>query len=364
MTRPSSSRLFAVKLRAAAFFTAIVVVSRALAADTAPADAASQKRDAEKLPAAAPQRNLPTNQFFKATAEEMDRAMRADSATTQKEPLQFSKGNGVRLLMTGHSWVAPGRRTLLEIAAAAGFDGHHQRAHLSGGGTGSANSIWLTEFGKFPGKHATPVLLPAIATGQWDVMTWGGYYGDTVECFGQWIDVCLRHNPAMKFAVQDGWPTYRSSRGGEPADAIRKSIDEQQERIQHDIIQKTAAAIEAAYPGKVHVIPAGAAVVEMLHHYLAGELPGFDCISEHLGGKRGIYRDGGHLSVTSGMEYLVGYLYYGMLYRQSPERIADFHPRGVDPVVDRHMRRAAWNAIIHSPLSGITDKEGKGVADP
>jgi hypothetical protein len=64
------------------------------------------------------------------------------------------------------------------------------------------------------------------------------------------------------------------------------------------------------------------------------------------------------------MEYLVGYLYFGMLYRQSPERIANFQPKGVDPEVNRLMRRAAWNAIIHSPLSGITDAHGKGVADP
>ncbi len=81
------------------------------------------------------------NAIFKATAEELDRAMQADTAANQKEPLQFPRGNGVRMVSTGHSWVAPGLRTLPQIVAAAGLDGHHIRSHTSGGGTGSANSI-------------------------------------------------------------------------------------------------------------------------------------------------------------------------------------------------------------------------------
>jgi len=122
-------------------------------------------------------------------------------------------------------------------------------------------------------------------------------------------------------------------------------------------------ALNARYSRKVHIIPAGAAMVEMLHHYFAGRLSGFDCVAEYLGGKCGFYRDDNHLSHTSGMEQLLGYLYFGMLYRQSPEHIANYHPRGVDPTVDLLMRRAAWHAITHSSFSGITDKTSKGVAD-
>lgn len=313
---------------------------------------------ASTLPAA--EKPLP---FFKPTVEELERAMGGGSSTGQKEGLQFPKGNGVRLLMTGHSWVEPGRKTLPAMAAAAGYTGHHQRAHISGGGTGSANSIWLTEFGRFPNKPATPVLLPAIATGQWDVMSWGAFYDDTPECFTQWMEVCLKHNPGMTFLVQDGWPVYRTKTPAATKESILQNLDEQHDRVQRELIQKFHAGLEAKYPGKVHVIPAGAAVVEMIRHQLAGELPGFDCISEHLGGSRGVYRDGGHLSTTSGMEQLVGYLYFGMLYRQSPERLTNYHPNGVDPTVDRLMRQAAWKAITHSPFSGITDRDGKGVAD-
>jgi len=74
----------------------------------------------------------------------------------------------------GSNWVAPGRTSLLKIAEGAGLDGHQQRHHSGGGATGSANAIWLKELGKWKeGVEADPILIPAIATGEWDVMTWG-----------------------------------------------------------------------------------------------------------------------------------------------------------------------------------------------
>ncbi|MDB6139681.1 MAG: signal peptide protein [Verrucomicrobiaceae bacterium] len=305
----------------------------------------------------------PSSPAFLATAEEMDRAMHADSAAKQSEPLQFPKGNGLRILMTGHSFVAPAVRTLPMIAAAAGFDGHHQRSHNSGGSTGSATSIWLTEFGKFKGKPATPILLPALATGQWDVMTWGAYYHDTAESYAPWIDACLAKNPAMRFLIQDGWPMY--PREADDADhvLIQAVIDAELDLGRAHLFQPLYDGLNLRYPGKVHLLPVAPAVVEMIRHYFAGELPGFDCLSEHLGGRCGIYRDGGHLSRSGGMDQIVGYVYYGVLYRQSPERVPAYKPEGVDPTVDRLMRKAAWKAVIHDPLSSITDKGGSGIAD-
>jgi hypothetical protein len=254
-------------------------------------------------------------------------------------------------------------RSLPLLAAAAGFDGHHQRAHTSGGSTGSANSIWLTEFGKFKDKPAAPILLRAIATGQWDVMSWGAYYNDRPEFYSQWIDVCLTKNKDMTFLIQDGWPLYPRNLAMPTPQAVLTAVQADLAKGQDLLFRMLYDDLNKSYPGKVHIIPAAPAVIEMLGHYVAGELPGLDCISEHLGGKCGIYRDGGHLSSASGMDQIVGYVYFGMLYRQSPEQIKGYQAKGVDPVVDGFMRKAAWNAIIHSPFSGITDKEGRGVAD-
>jgi hypothetical protein len=93
-------------------------------------------------------------------------------------------------------------KTIGPIALAANFDGHHLLSHLNGGGKGSARSIWAAEHGlDYPGRpegaQKRTILLPAIETGQWDVMTWGAYTWDKPEDYTNWIDVCLKVNPGM-----------------------------------------------------------------------------------------------------------------------------------------------------------------------
>jgi hypothetical protein len=300
---------------------------------------------------------------FKLTAAELDRLMQADTAKGSKEPLSFPKGNGLRILMTGHSWVAPARISLPKIAAAAGLDGHHQRTHTSGGMSGSAQSIWLSEIGKFNGQPAKTILLPAIATGQWDVMTWGAFYGDKPEHYERWIDLCLKYNPKMVFYIQDGWPVYSAEMEKLSTEEKLKAIDSQAAEIQATLSKSLYEALNAKYPGKVHVLPCGDAVLRMLHLYFQKQLPDFDCVSENLGGKKGIYRDGGHLSTNSGMGQLAGYVYYATLYKRSPELIEGGRPEGVSDGIDRIMRKVAWLSVINSPYSGVTDKNGDGIAD-
>jgi hypothetical protein len=122
--------------------------------------------------------------------------------------------------------------------------------------------------------------------------------------------------------------------------------------------------MEKSYPRKFRIIPAGAAVVDLIGRHLDGKVPDFDCIDEKTnGGKKGVYRDGGHLSRTSGTEWLVGYVYYGMLYRRSPQLIENFEPDGVPARLDATLRDVAWKAVTSSPFSRIKDEDGDGVAD-
>ena len=297
------------------------------------------------------------------SAEEIKAVIEAGRKSNGDGPLQFEKGDGVRVVMTGHSWVAPGRRTLPLIAEAAGRTGHQQRWHMSGGPTGAANAIWLKEFGKWSDAPPNPVLLPAIATGQWDVMTWGSYYEDKPEFYTQWIDLCLEYNPNMEFCIQDGWPRFDPNWKTEPKEKILQAVDARNAELQGLYLQRFEQ-FGKKYPGKVRVIPTGPAVVDLIHRYHDGQIPEFDCVDEKSqGGKKGVYRDGGHLSRNSGTEWLVGYLYYGMLYRKSPEAIEGFTPDGVPERLDRTLREIAWKAITTSPISGIVDKDGDGVAD-
>lgn len=313
-----------------------------------------------QTPVAAPQQT----RAMRKTAGAMDTDMQQANAAQRALPLSYPKGNGLRVLIMGHSWVAPGRLTLPVIAKAAGFTGHEQRSHTRGGVWGTANAIWLNEHGQGNVEPKDVLLLPAIATGQWDVMTWGSYYSDKPSDYTQWIDLCLKSNPKMVFYIQDGWPTERMGAHGDTPAALIASLRQVYATGITPSMQGLEQALNARYPGKVHIIPVGAAVVEMLGDYLAGQLTGFDCIAQVKGGTKGIYGpDSYHLSRTSGINYLAGYCYYAELYRRSPESIPNFCPKGVDPKVDHLMRVAAWHAVTQSPLSGLTDHDHNGVAD-
>lgn len=303
--------------------------------------------------------------LFKPTEEDLATAINFGTANNNMGPLQIKKGNGLRVVMTGHSWVAPGRNTLLRIATGAGLDGHRQRHHTGGGPTGSANAIWLKEFGKWKeGEPPKPILIPAIVTGQWDVMTWGSYYEDKPEYYHQWIDLCLKHNPGMTFCIQDGWPRFLPEyKTREPAEILEK-MTAQWKEFQNEMYRPGFEALDEKYPGKIRIIPASYAVVDLIGQFYEGKLPHLDCVDEKTnGGKNGIYRDGGHLSKTSGIEHLVGYLYYGMLYGKSPALIETYIPANIPLAFDRKMRVAAWKAIVTSPFAGVDDEDGDGIAD-
>ena len=268
-------------------------------------------------------------------------------ANNNTGPLQFEKGDGIRLLMAGHSWVRPGERALPGIVKAAGVSGHHQRAHMGGGGTGSANSIWLKEFGEYDSNPPRPILLPALATGEWDAMSWGPYYQDIPEFYSQWIELCLRYNPDMKFYIQEPWPRLDHVKG----DVATMDSEELLDFLRNDFaewkaeFQRLADQLNRKYDDKVQFIPVGTAVFDLIEGYYAGKIPEFDCLDERIfGGKRGIYRDGSHLA-RSGTDLIVGYTYYSTLYGKSTEGIEGIRPEGVPTGLDLALRQAAWKAV-------------------
>ena len=287
------------------------------------------------------------------------RARQQGQKPAAKGPLSFPKGNGLRIVSTGHSWVGPALRTLPSIARAAGLDGHRQRAHTSGGGSGSANSIWLAETGQ--SKRPKSVLHPAIATGKWDVMTWGAYYGDLPLHYTQWIDLCLKANPDMVFYIQDGWLAIH--RQYKTEDEVILDVLLARQKATNGRFKTLLDALNAKYPGKIRLIPVGDSLCEMLKLYYAGNLPGIEGLSKHLCGKEyTIWRDGGHLGKL--MDWWEGYVYYAALYKKSPALIdARFPPTEYNAELDKRMRECAWRAVVSNPCSGVTDGNGNGIGD-
>jgi len=284
--------------------------------------------------------------------------------------------NALRIVGTGHSFMAPGYRTFPEICRAAGFE-QPLRTHTGGGMTGSVRYKWEQENGifEFAGKPQ-PKLLAAIATGAWDAMMWGPYYADRPEYYACWIDFCLKYNPKMEFFLSDAWPSLRQlSFLPKNEDELSAETFVRLGQAKQVSTEKLIAALDRKYAGKVHIIPTSDAMVLAVQAYYEGKLPGIEGVNRWLGGKTySIWRDQlGHLG--PGFERLEGYVFYATIYRRSPaliegdipfKHLVDKKLGKLDPPrqeVDRLFRSIAWEAVINNPLSDVTDRDRDGIGD-
>jgi hypothetical protein len=276
----------------------------------------------------------------------------------------------LRIVGTGHSFMAPGYQAFPAIVRAAGFNQPPPLLHTGGGMTGSARYKWEQENGifQFDGKPV-PKLLASIANAQWDAMIWGPYFKDQPKYYSCWIDFCLKYNPEMKFYLSDAWPQL------DQLDEIPKSeraltaeVFERLGQEKREIYGEILRALRRDYPDKVYVLPTSDAMVLAVDYYHRGELPGVEGIHMSVGKKeRSLWRDRlGHLG--PGFGRLEGYVFYATIYGRSPEKIngdirfggpADYPSRQLDRV----FRRIAWQAAINHPLSGVVDANQNGVSD-
>jgi len=275
----------------------------------------------------------------------------------------------LRIVGTGHSFMAPGYRTFPVICRAAGFE-QPLFTHTGGGITGSARYKWEQENGIFQFKgNPRPKLLASIANAEWDAMMWGPYFNDRPEYYTCWIDFCLNYNPHMRFYLSDAWPQLGqleeipTSEDVLTADVITRLGAEK-----NAIYRKVIGALNARYDNRVFVLPTSDAMVLAAQHYHRGELPGIEGINRSVGKKeRSLWRDQlGHLG--PGFDRLEGYVFYATIYARSPELIDGDIPFGGSPdfpsrELDRTFRKIAWQAVIGNPLSGVKDADGDGVGD-
>lgn len=279
---------------------------------------------------------------------------------SSKRPLRYPKGSGLRIVGTGHSWMAPGYRTLPKIAEAAGLE-QHLRTHSKVGERGGIRMMWEDEDGilSYHGKP-TPTCMAAITTGEWDAMVWGCYTNDRPEYYFAWIDFCMKYNPKMEYYVFNAWPQYADGFGeGDRQPRIANYRARAAEM--HKIFTKRIADVDKRYPNKVHILPTCDAMMAALELYFEGKLPGVKGLNRKVDGKSpSIWSDGGHLGV--GMDRLEGYVFYATLYETSPELIETdlpFHNAELDKI----FRKIAWQAVVNNPLSDVTDKNGNGIGD-
>lgn len=268
----------------------------------------------------------------------------------------------LRIVGTGHSFMAPGYKSFPAIARLSGLKQPMPFTHTGGGMTGSARYKWEQENGifQFDGKPL-PKLLASIANAKWDAMMWGPYYQDEPEYYACWIDFCLKYNPDMKFFISDAWPQLEQFKQRPKSaeeltyDAFRKLGEER-----NAVTAKIVSQLNRKYSDRVFVMPTSDAMVLAVREFHAGNLPGIDGIHKVVGGKdRSLWRDRlGHLG--PGLGDLEGYVFYSTIYGKSAESIEKpLHNQGQFPGVklDRTFRRIAWEAVSNHPLSGVKKSE-------
>ena len=298
------------------------------------------------------------------------RSSAADDALSFPKP-----ADGVmRIVGTGHSFMAPAYKTLPLICRAADFE-QPLCLHVGGGITGSTRYKWEQENGifEFDGKPQ-PKLLAAISNAEWEAMIWGPYSDDRPEFYTCWIDFCEQYNPDMKYFLSDAWPAL-----GQVHKLFNRETNPESEAFfTDDVYEQLSAHANTGFAelvktlrestDEVYILPTHAAMTEAARRFNRGELPGVEGLHKVIGGKeRSIWKDQrGHLG--PGFDRLEGYVFYATLYGKSPELISEpikFNdaPSFPSAALDKIFREIAWKAVVEHPLSGVTDKNKNGIGD-
>jgi hypothetical protein len=298
--------------------------------------------------------------FMQARAGSVSRPRRVGAGKEVDLATLEKSGKGLWVASTGHSLVAPALGPFGEAAKLGGFDGHLQVRQLSGGATGSPGSLWVK-------PEPQQVVKRALATGKCDVLTMGSHSeGSTVEDLARWIDLALEHNPDTVVYVMDAWPHLHElldmqGKKTTEADATLENYEQKMGQF-NGLIRKAVDQLNKKFPGKVHVIPIGNAMLDLVRRQLDDELPGVDAIyvpgkkGENNESRVGLYRD--RIHPTAPVATLEGYLYYACLYKKNPVDL----PKGLyrDAELDRILREVAWKTVTEHPLSGVTEKQAAG----
>lgn len=265
-------------------------------------------------------------------------------------------GKGLWVVSIGHSCVIPAIEPCIAVSRLAGNPDHLHLMQFSGGAGGAARAQWSYDDQRQQAKLA-------LATGKIDVMTFGHlvtWNGKSVGCdvedYERWIGLALKHNRNSRFFIQDLWPWLYTA--GEQKGTERELDDYVAAmRVSSESINQVVESLDQKFPGRVHILPAGIALTELVRRFHRHELPGVDAVlvgpvQKKQGKKVGLYRDKIH--PTQVVAALQGYIYYACLYGKNPRHLASgIYP---DEELDKVLREVAWATVKHHPRSGVVSK--------
>lgn len=255
---------------------------------------------------------------------------------------------GLKVLSAGHSfhvWMPP---LVVEMAKAAGIQGHEQLAISSIGG-----SKVIQHWDLPPEKNKAK---PILEAGKADLFTMAPTFlpDPGIENFSK---LGLQHNPKLRLTLQQNWVPFEDSEvwlsKSKPKSIDRDGITLAQLRAKHDpyfkMIEDHVKELNARMPeAKIAIVPSGEAVLALRDKVIKGEAPGIKTQNE-------LFTDAlGHPAAQ--IRVLSAYCHYSVIYRRSPVGLPVVSQLTKLPEAEklnRLLQEIAWKAVTGHPMSGV-----------
>ncbi|MBI3822922.1 MAG: hypothetical protein HY289_09640 [Planctomycetes bacterium] len=253
----------------------------------------------------------------------------------------------LRVFYTGHSFhmFVPGRVAL--TAKAAGVK-EYQLAGSQGIGGSRVIQHWDKDKGDNQARKA-------LEKGDVDVFTMAPHLKIPDEGIDHFVELGLKHNPKMRFVVQQSWVPfdYLEKRVKDNAERDAVKLDVEKLRDDHarwrGLIETQAKALnKKAGRDAVFIVPAGDAVVKLRTLVAEGKAPGITKQSE-------LFTDAiGHGKPP--VVILVSYCNFACITGRSPVGI-DVKEPAISAELNTLLQRIAWETVSSYAMSGVTAKK-------
>jgi hypothetical protein len=253
----------------------------------------------------------------------------------------------LRVFYTGHSFhmFVPAR---VALTAKAGSVKEYQLAGTQSIGGSRVIQHWDKDKGDNQARKA-------LEKGDVDVFTMSPHLKIPDEGIDRFVELGLKHNPKMRFLVQQSWVPFdylakpvkdNAERDADPFDVARLRADHEKWRVA--IEAQVKALNDKAGRDAVFIVPAGDAVVRLRALVALGKAPGIAKQSELFTDPIGH----GKLPVI----ILVSYCNYACISGRSPVGVPVKEP-AISPELHDVLQRIAWETVSTYPMSGVTAKK-------
>ena len=253
----------------------------------------------------------------------------------------------LRVFYTGHSFhmFVPGRVGL--TANAAGV-----KEYQLAGTQGIGGSRVIQHWDKDKGDNLARKVLEK---GDVDVFTMAPHLKIPDEGIDRFVELGLKHNPKMRFLVQQSWVPfdYLDTRVKDNAERDAAKLNVDKLRADHaqwrgDIEAQVKTLNKKAGRDAVVIVPAGDAVVKLRALVAEGKAPGITKQSE-------LFTDAiGHGKLP--IVILVSYCNYTCITGRSPVGLRVREP-SISAELHDLLQRIAWDTVSAYPMSGVAAKK-------